>query len=535
MAGHDYHWIFGAGCHISFPAGGNPVSLPNRTFATNEGSAVASDASGGLRFYTEGKRLYDPTGTIINPSPQPELGGTHSSTHSALVVPPAGGGSLHHIFAVGDWDGSNQPNVGPVTHCTVAAGGSVSIVSPPTDLMFGPLRSTEKLAGVPHEDCERYWLVAFDAPTAAGAQAFLHAILVSSDAPPTASVKSPYAASGGFCTKFSPDGRLLAVANVTTIDILNFDRATGLATLHSQITGFDGNLRAYGVEFSPSGRYLYFTGLFSGSVRRHPIGVQGSSSAYGTTVQVGSWPTVGRDNYRLGALQLGPNGRIYGVKVQQASLLEIGDPDNVSPANVAFNASAVALNARGDLGLPTFLRIADDCRSDRCARLAAEVDAQLAQDIKLNQLRPCRGEQPAQPTCAPAPIPDFAPQVFIRWGDSRCDCIEGDDTEIMHLTVCNPYSNLSLSNVTVQQLIVVDSNGNQVPTLPNGDPAIELVPQGPYCFDDIAPCTCVTREFVLRLRGAPGGRYRILVRGICFDICVHRDTDACFRFDVCPD
>ena len=25
---------------------------------------------------------------------------------------------------------------------------------------------------------------------------------------------------------------------------------------------------------------------------------------------------------------------------------------------------------------------------------------------------------------------------------------------------------------------------------------------GPYCFDDLAPCTCVTRQFVLRLRGA---------------------------------
>lgn len=535
MTGHDHHWIFGRGCHISFPAGGNPVSLTNRTFTTNEGSAVASDASGSLLFYTEGKRLYDAAGTVINPSPQPELGGTHSSTHSALVVPPVGGGSLHHIFAVGDWDGTGQPNVGPVTHSAVAIGPGVTIASPPTDLLFGPARSTEKLAAVPHEDCERTWVVAFDAPAAAGAQANLHAMLVASDAAPSASVTSRYAASPGFCTKFSQDGRLLAVANVATIDILNFDRSTGLATLHSSITGFSGNLRAYGVEFSPNSLYLYFTGLFSGSVRRHTIGAQGSSTAYGSTIEVGRWPTIGRDNYRLGALQIGPNGRIYGIKVQQASLLEIGDPDNASPANVGFNDTAVTLNARGDLGLPTFLRIATECRGDRCARLADQVDAQLAEDRKFNLLRPCRGEQPAQPSCAPAPIPPLEPQVFIRWGDSRCDCIEGDDTEIMHLTICNPYSNLTLSNVSVQQLLVVDSNGNPVPALPNGDPSIELVPIGPHCFDDIAPCTCVTREFVLRLRGAPGGRYRILVRGICFDICVHRDTDACFRFDVCPD
>ena len=39
----------------------------------------------------------------------------------------------------------------------------------------------------------------------------------------------------------------------------------------------------------------------------------------------------------------------------------------------------------------------------------------------------------------PLDIPRIAPWISIRWGDSKCDCIEGDDTEIMHLTVCNPY------------------------------------------------------------------------------------------------
>ena len=61
------------------------------------------------------------------------------------------------------------------------------------------------------------------------------------------------------------------------------------------------------------------------------------------------------------------------------------------------------------------------------------------------------------------------------------------------------------------------------------------MPIGPYCFDDIPPCACVNREFVLRLRGAPGGPYRILIRGICFDARIHADAEACFAFDVCKD
>jgi hypothetical protein len=171
-----------------------------------------------------------------------------------------------------------------------------------------------------------------------------------------------------------------------------------------------------------------------------------------------------------------------------------------------------------------------------CRKLAALVNEQLASTPKFNPLRPCDDRQPFEkPECHPLDMPPIAPWTSIRWGDSKCDCIEGDDTEIMHLTVCNPYKNLTLSNLVVTQLIVVDANGNPVPNLPDGSPSIQLVPVGPYCFDDIAPCTCVTREFVLRLRGAPPGTYHILLKGICFDACFHGDEEDCFIFNVCKD
>ena len=171
----------------------------------------------------------------------------------------------------------------------------------------------------------------------------------------------------------------------------------------------------------------------------------------------------------------------------------------------------------------------------RCKRLAAEVNEQLHGLSRLqNHMVPCDGPNP-EFKCEPLDIPRIEPWVTISWGDSKCDCIESDDTEIMYLTVCNPYSNLTLSNVSVQQVLVVDGAGNAVPKLPNGDPCIELVPIGPYCFGDIAPCTCVSRQFLIRLRGALGGKHRILLRGICFDACVHGDNDGCFTFDVCKD
>lgn len=172
----------------------------------------------------------------------------------------------------------------------------------------------------------------------------------------------------------------------------------------------------------------------------------------------------------------------------------------------------------------------------RCRKVAAEVTAQLAHVKKFNPLRPCTQDQPIEkPRCAPLKLPVIRPWTSIRWGDSQCDCIEGDDTEIMHLTVCNVYNNLTLANLIVNQLVVVLPNGSPVPNLPDGSPSIQLVPRGPYCFGDIPPCSCVTREFVLRLRGAPPGPYQIRIRGICFEARIPGYEEDCFIFNVCKD
>lgn len=552
---HDHHWTFGNNVHIRFPGGGAPVvQPPPAAFSSNEGCAAYSDPSGNLLFCTDGRRLYDGAGATINPSPQPPLGGSSSSTHSAIIVPPAGGGALYHIFTTSDWDGGGA-SIGPVSHTAVAAGAGVAIVSGPTPLGYGPQRAAEKLAAVPHTDCNRYWVVSLNvaqSPVSHAGPGTLYAMRIDGDSGPSAAAtfSQPYpwpVASHGYCIKFSPDGRLLAITNQPDrVDILNFDRTTGAFSPHSQITGIPSGSEPYGVEFSPNGKYLYFSGYLAGYVNRHTIGASGSPpTPFSSTVQVGLWPTPGAlGGYKVGALQLAPNGRIYGAKVNQNTLLEIGDPDSptASSGGVLFQPVATAagggpltLNGTGLLGLPSFTRIATDC-GDRCRNIAALVDSQLAGTPKVNALRPCDQTQPIeQPRCRPIDLPRIAPWTSIRWGDSACDCIEGDDTEVMNLTVCNPYRNLTLSNLVIHQIVVVGANGAPVANLPDGTPSVQLVPMGPYCFDDLAPCTCVTRQFVLRLRGAVPGPYRILLRGICFDACVHGDEQGCFLFEVCKD
>ena len=81
----------------------------------------------------------------------------------------------------------------------------------------------------------------------------------------------------------------------------------------------------------------------------------------------------------------------------------------------------------------------------------------------------------------------------------------------------------------------MDAAGNPVATLPDGTPSVELTPIGPYCFGNIASCSCVSREFVLRNRGAMAGEYHIRATGICYDVNLHFDDEACFKFDICAD
>jgi hypothetical protein len=189
-------------------------------------------------------------------------------------------------------------------------------------------------------------------------------------------------------------------------------------------------------------------------------------------------------------------------------------------------ATAAAAVAAGGHDLP------DDI-AERCRRMGLEVQWETLKPVH-NIMRPCRGEIDIPP-CRDVELPDLRPRVYVFWGDSPCDCIEGDDTEIMFVLVYNPYRNMSLCDVEINRIRVVDAGGNDVPKLPDGSASVQLVPRGKYCFGDLPPCGIAFRQFVLRLRGAPPGPYRILIEGICFELCLHRMTEECVTFDVCKD
>ncbi len=142
--------------------------------------------------------------------------------------------------------------------------------------------------------------------------------------------------------------------------------------------------------------------------------------------------------------------------------------------------------------------------------------------------------------CKPVAFPDITPCIEVRWGDSDCDCLETDDVEVLCVTICNCYSNVTFEDLTIAQILVVDGSGKPVPNLPDGTPSVQVIPSGPICFGDIGPCvdgrpSCVSRELVLYTRGAVGGRYRLAFRGLCFKVCHEYEADRCFVMELCQD
>jgi hypothetical protein len=143
--------------------------------------------------------------------------------------------------------------------------------------------------------------------------------------------------------------------------------------------------------------------------------------------------------------------------------------------------------------------------------------------------------------CHAVEFPRLQPCISVKWGDTPCDCMETDDVEVLCVTVCNCYSNVTFGNLSIGQIVVTDMAGQPVPTLPDGTPSVQVIPSGPICFGDIGPCrdkdhpTCVSRELVLYTRGAIGKKYRLSFNAVCFNVCHEYQSEQCFTIKLCQD
>lgn len=554
---NEYHWVFGDNVHLHFASGGDPILVPPPTgMTTNEGCASISDRTGNLLFYSDGDELHTPPSNT-NAS---GLGGHASATHSAIIVPPAGGGSEYHLLTTGFFRGSV-----PVHHHRVQANGTITA----SNTALTPFENSERLAATSQEECEKYWVATQDRNSME-----FYVYQIDGDSTPHSPVVSPsdgtlnaantYDPRGQL--KFSPDGKWLAIAYyhhptdsefggaTPQVSLYRFNSATGVLTRQYEITEIE---RAWGVEFSPDSQIFYFTeNAFSQkSTRIYGVPISALSAVTPLTDPnikiVHKQNTNGTDNV-YSALQLGPNDKIYSTVYNRPHYAEIGDPNNLGSPNfqaIALDKNSVPIKFHSDniSSIPTFTRLADRCvmkpphdDGDCCESEILEVNEELAHEAadNPNVLKTCDGEKPRRWECHDVELPQDEPHVSISWGASKCDCLESDDVEIMSITICNPYRNVTLSNLVIPRMRVLMKDGSAVPTLPDGTPSVRIIPRGPICFGDIEGCECVTREFVMENRGAKSGSanpYKIEIEEFCYQVSYCNEGKACFEFVICKD
>ncbi|MDB5036164.1 MAG: Fibronectin type protein [Chlorobi bacterium] len=414
-------WFFGFRAGIDFN-GPTPVNIPGGLASNFEGSAVISDRNtGALLFYTDGERA-------MNRNRQPMPGGTglhgnSSSTQSSLIVPMPGDSMKYYLFTI-DAAENNLANGLQYSIVDMRLDGGRGDIARKNVPLMAP--AAEKVTGMLGCDGRYYWVIAHEW----GSNAFrAYKITLNGISSPVISAvgighKAYQTYAVGYM-KLSPNGRKLAVAitgaNVT--QLFDFDTRTGNITNPIDLPLPDTTF-TYGVAFSPDNSLLYVSG-FKNVIYQYDI-TSGDADAIRTSRFMLNSPTR---NTSFGALQLGPDGRIYYVMNGQSSLGVIESP-NVRGAGADFRPSGFDLGtASGSLGLPNMiegdahdvLKIQIDSARSICPGGTTQLHASGG---TVYQWSPARGL-----SCADCPSPTASPTVTTTYTvnvytDADCPAVD---------------------------------------------------------------------------------------------------------------
>ena len=248
-------WFFGSGAALDFSSG-SPIPITSPMY-TSEGTATMSDATGTLRFFTNGVDVYDSTKTIMpNGS---GLMGDISTTQSSLIVPSPISSSQYYIFTAGA-DGAGDFRYS-IVDMTLNGGLGDVMIANKNILLTDSI--TEKIAAI-RDGANVIWIVTHKWGTN---QFYSYRLTAGGVAPPvisnsgtihsTSVIQNTYGQ-----LKFNNCGDRLAcaVGYQDIVELFDFDLTTGVVSNPMTINMSD---HVYGVEFSASGNFLYATSYFS--------------------------------------------------------------------------------------------------------------------------------------------------------------------------------------------------------------------------------------------------------------------------------
>lgn len=327
---------------------------------SGEGVATISNSAGDLLFYTDGSTIWHRNHGVMDGGT--DLGGNATTTQSGVIVPWPQNANMYYVFSV-DCEGGQ--GFGPASCSIGYTGLQYAVVDLSQNGGLGRVTSkanrlenstTEKLTGIFHTNKRDIWVISHQY----GNSTFNVYSITPSGINTTATqynIGSVHPASAigtiGYM-KISPDGNRLAVAvwGAHFIEVFDFNRTTGAISNPRRINTQSGGVsyRPYGLEFSPTGRYLYNSQAdarpsLTRIIRYDLTAADPQGSALLITQRVRSL---------FGALQLASDQKIYFAYFNSPSLSSISNADLATPT---YTANAINLGGpRALFGLPNFIR-----------------------------------------------------------------------------------------------------------------------------------------------------------------------------------
>jgi gliding motility-associated-like protein len=359
-------WYFGTQVGLDFKQS-PPQALYNAGLSSLEGCAAISDANGEILFYTNGVSVNNKMHRLMKNGTG--LMGDLSSTNNAVIVPFPGRNNIYYLFTVG---AQNQPGKG-FRYSIIDMNGDNGLGEVKEKNILIEDRAFEKLAAIHHCNKSDVWVTIRKWGTDE-----YHTYLVTNSgisASPLISNASYTATNPIGSLKFSANGKRLAAVysyENNEIELMDFDNTSGMLTnpVHFQpeagLPDPDiGDSRSYGAEFSPNGNILYISSNNSNT---------GPSTIYQFDITSGNVSTILASKQIItqiypwvaGALQIGPDQKIYMAMGRDTAISVIENPDLLGPAcNFQFNRISLKGNGSSfvQYGLPNFIQSYFDPKS----------------------------------------------------------------------------------------------------------------------------------------------------------------------------
>ncbi len=347
----NHVWYFGSNAGVDFNSG-SPTTLTNGAMNTNEGCASISDNNGNLLFYTDGNSVWTRNHTVM-PNGSGLLGHA-SATSSAVIIPNPGNANRYYIFTVGSHD-QHTGNPPPIPVCwseiDMTLNNNEGDVIPGTKNTQLFTASTEKIAAVKHANGLYMWVICQEL-TGRYRSYLIDCSGINN--PVTSDVGHSPLASGLGYLKVSSDGRRVANAMwANGFWLFDFNDNTGILSNPTQLGIMHTPAWAYGISFSINNNLLYGVNIYNGSITQWDLTAGSPAGIIASAQEVGI--ASGILSYRGGAIQAGPDGKLYITQYSQPWLSAILNPD-IRGTGCNFQTNFIDLQSRnGMLGLPTFI------------------------------------------------------------------------------------------------------------------------------------------------------------------------------------